>query len=375
MAIVLVLIVMAVAGLLAAAMLTGSALQANSSTNAISAAVARAEAESGVHLAIYYMMNPTYAPTYGTESFWPGAPGITFSAPGITMPGSVSVTVTNPSANVYNIVAVGSSDTSSGNPVVSRTISAQVQLQQTFEINQGAGFNSPINVRGGMTFAGVPTAVATTGAVTLSGGSVTGNIDASSVSGGVPLGSIDAAPSTPPAPLAGTVTDYTQPYTYQGQTYYPTAVSSPLATGVLLPTASNPLGVYCYNGNLKISGVVAITGTLMVTGSLTDAGSLTVTAAQGMPALVVNQNIAIQGSLKTLIVNGVAYTGTGVTGVSSSPTDVITINGALLASSGGVASSYNGALAVTYSSLNTSLPNFSSSNEVVSGWQITSWSE
>ena len=95
-ALVLVVTVMALAALLGYAMLSAATLQATASTNAISMAVAQSQAESGIHLAIFYLMNPKDAPTPPTmpNYYWAGANNITFATTGsspVTMPGSVSV--------------------------------------------------------------------------------------------------------------------------------------------------------------------------------------------------------------------------------------------------------------------------------------------
>ena len=65
-ALVLVVLVMALATILAYSLLSGSALQATAGGNAIAAATARAQAESGIHLAMYYILNPANAPA----TFW-----------------------------------------------------------------------------------------------------------------------------------------------------------------------------------------------------------------------------------------------------------------------------------------------------------------
>jgi Tfp pilus assembly protein PilX len=388
-ALAIVVTVMAVAAVLGYAMLSGSAVQAVASANAINNAIADAQAESGIHLAMYYLLNPTHAPGYSTASgwYWTGASNITFATsatPAASMPGSVTVTVSSAGTNLYNVTAVGSSGVSSaGGGAVTRTITATVQTLLGFSIQQAVGMNSTLNYSTLMDFTGSPYAVESTGTVTLVGGTIHGNVAATVVNvGGVITGTTSAAPTIAPTPALAAVTDY-RTYTYQGVSYSATQLTTTIASNTSLgPTVSNPLGVYWINasaspGYATIGSNVTISGTLLVkNGPLSLAGSGdTITAQSGMPALVIDTQLEAKATNESLTVNGLLYAGGGITETGLAFGSTITVNGAFLSNTGTV-SGYLGNFNVTYNSSYTSVPTFSTSGpQAVYAVKIQTWSD
>jgi Tfp pilus assembly protein PilX len=386
-ALVLVVLVMALAGIMAYAMLAAAAVQATASANAAAAAIARAQAESGIHLAMYYLLNPGNAPA----SFTPGGPPVTVkfatTQPSWTMPGTVTIQVGSPSNHCYSVVSTGSSDSSAGVNPVTRTITAEIQVGTPLQINQAGAFNYPITVGTYATFsssnANAP-AIASNGVVT-NNGHINGNISATNVveNGTWTNGSLLSA-TLAPAPSTGNVTDYTQPYVYQGTLYNPVLIGSSISTVTSLgPTPSNPLGIYYTTGSLSVSKSLTINGTLVVggTGSLTNTSSITITPLTSqpntyLPALVVNNKLTMSGHSASLNATGVTYVANGITGSGTNSATNVTINGALLITNNAIATSYTGTASVTYNSTYTNIRNFDvndwASNSSV---KVIAWSE
>jgi Tfp pilus assembly protein PilX len=382
-ALVLVVLVMALAGVMAYAMLSAAAVQATSSANAVAAATARAQAESGIHLAMYYLLNPANAPA----SFSPPCtmPSVTFATtqPANTIPGNVSITVGSPTNNCYSVAATGSSG---GNGAVTRTITAQICLGSEYFIQQAGAFNNGVTIGANATFTStdpnVP-ALASNGTVT-NNGHVNGNIDAAQVNGNGTQsnGTVNSAPPAP-APYAGTVTDYTQAYVYQGKQCYPVVVGPTISTPASYgPTSSNPLGIYYSTGNLTVSNSLTINGTLIVPGSLVNSNSITITPvalqlSANYPALVVNSKLTMSGHTSSLNATGVVYVGTQIAGSGTNASTDIAINGALLVAGTGF-SNYSGQVSVTYNAAYTNIPNFVNAGDTQQRTplvKIISWSE
>jgi hypothetical protein len=373
---------MALATILAYAMLSGSAVQATAAGNAVAAATARAQAESGIHLAMFYILNPSDAPA----TFFNGTTSnITFAttSPAVTIPGSVTIVMGAPTNGCYPVTAIGSSGASVGGGAVTRTITAEICSGSTYQINQAGAFNTNVALSATEKFTSANAsspALVTTGSVTGSG-VVSGNIEASSVSVGTSQtnGSVSGAPLTPPSPNAGTVTNFSSSYVYQGVQYNATqlgaTVNSPVGYG---PTPSNPLGIYYTTGALTVNKALSVNGTLVVGGTLTVTSTVnvtpvTTTLTTNYPAIVVGSKLTMELSTSSLTATGVVYVGTGITGVGTTGTTNISVNGALMVTSGGI-STYSGKMAVTYNPAYTNIPNFASSNTSPCV-KIISWSE
>jgi Tfp pilus assembly protein PilX len=376
-ALVLVVFVMALAAILGYAMLSASAVQATASGNGVAAAIARAQAESGIHLAMYYLQNPGNAPS-SPPCTWSN---VTFATtqPAETIPGSVTIQVGPEENNCYQIISTGSSGSSTGGGAVTRTITVEVQVGSPLPINEAGAFNGNVTVGLNSSYtsatANAPAIIAT-GGVTNSG-TINGNIVASSVSGGgtfsnpTPIGTA----SMPPAPSSATnVTSYTQ-YMYQG------VLESAQPFGQAQNPITNPLGVFYSSGNLTVSSATTITGTLIVEGNLTLSNNLTITPiastlSTNMPALVISGKITLDGANSNLNATGVVYLGGQITGLGSTSTSNITVNGALMVTPATPVQGYSGSINVTYNPAYTNIPSFDVTDwDSSAGVKIISWSE
>jgi hypothetical protein len=371
MAMAIVITVMSIAAILAWAMLAGTSIQSQVSSNGINAAIADAQAESGVHLAMYYLLNPQYSPV-NLNSFSPVilGSGITFASttqPAQAIAGNCSVTVQETAANQYTVTSIGSSAGSGfGGGVITRTVTGQVQVNTSYQITQAGTFNSAVTLKAGTSITSAANAISSSSTVTMSGGSVTG--------------AVHTALSAPPAPTSADLHDYSQNYTYQGASYSPVKLASAtLSNQILGPTAGNPLGVFWYGSDVFLAGNNTINGTIVVkNGNLWLSGKNNTITAQSitsqttMPAVVVDKQLeALLTGNTGMTANGVVYAGTGLKGVGGSTTNV-SINGALLINSGGI-SNFLGTLNVTYNTTNTTVPNLSTANQTPTSVQIISW--
>jgi Tfp pilus assembly protein PilX len=383
-ALVLVMLVMAMVTVMAYAMLSASSVQATAGGNAVAAAVARAQAESGIHLALYELQNGSVSSSGVT---WSNITFATTGNPQTTMPGSVTVQIGALTNHCVSVVATGASGVSSGGGPVTRTISAEVQVGSPFQIDQAGGFNSTVSVPSNVTFssatASVP-ALAVSGNV-VNSGHINGNVvisNSGTFSGSSPAGGSVSTDATSPAPTSG-VNDYSQPYTYQGATYNPVAITSPIgAITDLGPTPGNPLGIFYCAGNLSVTQSLTINGTLQVSGNLTNTSSISIAAISPqadlyLPALIVTQKITMSGHTAALNASGVVYSGMGLYGATTNGSTNVSVNGALLIANGAINGSYLGTAVVTY---NPTYANISRNFDVndwdsTSGVKIIAWGE
>jgi hypothetical protein len=392
MALVLVVCVMALAAVLSYALLATSSIQATASTNGAAAAVAEAQAEAGVKLAMYYLLNPQYAPGLAVSNsvaYWPGSgdAAVTFNTtatPPAQMPGSVVVTVTPPTnqqTSTYTVVATGSSAGAGiGGGVITRTITAQVEL--TYQIQQAVGLNSlALGTLGtGLTITGSPYAIRASGTLTLNAGSnITGAISAANVNQGLGVlnGTIYSAPASPPAPSTTTLNHYAT-YLYQGNTYSAVALSSGTLTQATLPAfnvTQNPLNVFYFDGDITLAGPINFSGTLIaINGNLiVQSSGSSITAMSTMPALVIDKSLEVLNSNQSLTVNGAVYAAAGIaSGGGTNTGSQLTINGGLLVNTGLVTPPSGTTLNVTYNSALAFAPALSSVPNAV---QLVSWSQ
>ncbi len=387
-ALVLVVLVMALATILAYAMLSGSAVQATAAGNAVAAATAQAQAESGIHLAMFYILNQNDAPA---NFFNSTTSNITFAttSPAATIPGSVTIVMGAPAIGAngvecFPVTAIGSSGSSMGGGAVTRTITAEICAGSTYQINQAAAFNTAVTLSASETFSSANStspAMVSTGGV-LGSGVVSGNIEASSVSLGTVQtnGSVSGAPTTPASPNSGTVANFAAPYVYQGVQYNATQLGATVNSAISYgPTPSNPLGIYYTTGSLTVNKALTINGTLVVPGTLMPVNAavnvtpVTTTLTTNYPAIVVGSKLTLDGSAASVNATGVVYVTSGITGLSSTSATSLTVNGALMVTGGGI-TSYSGKMSVTYNPAYTNIPNFASSNTTPCV-KIISWSE
>jgi cytoskeletal protein CcmA (bactofilin family) len=334
---------------------------------------------------MYYLLNPGNAPSV-PPCTWSN---VTFATvhPAATIPGSVTIQVGAQSNGCYPVVATGSSGPTVGGGAVTRTITAEICMGGSYQIQQAGAFNSPVSLGTQATFtSATPSApaVASNAAIT-NNGQISGNIIAPSVveNGTQTNGTVTISASLPaPAPsLPADVYNYAQPYVYQGVTYNPTLIGPTISSTTSYgSTPSNPLGIYYSSGNLTVSQQLTINGTLVVQGLLTNSSKIYVTPvvstlSTNMPALVVTGSLKMNGAARVLNATGVVYVGAGITAAGTTTTSNITIDGAFL-DSGGI-STYTGALSVTYNPAYVNIPSFVSADpSQTTPWvKIIAWSE
>jgi Tfp pilus assembly protein PilX len=362
-ALILVLLVMAVASILAFAMLTAGALQATAGGNSVTAAEAQAQAESGIHLAAYYLTHPDTAPV-SAGNWGPTAVTFTSAHPPTALPGSVTLTVATVagSTNYFTALSTGSVPTSTDGQQITRNINAELEVIPSYQITGAGEFNAAsLIVKSGVTITG---SVSSSGTVSTQGtGTITGQINQSLPSA--------PAPSTP-------LTDYTQQYYYQGILYTPGPISA--TGGTYGPTATNPLGIYYNTGSITITGTLSITGTLYIkAGTLVDNKTITinpVTLPQMtyiLPALVVDQAIQMKANA-TLTANGVVCTGLGITNSLANASTEVDITGALLITgNGGGITNGSAKVNITFNSAYTNVLNLVANDPPAI--KVISWSE
>jgi cytoskeletal protein CcmA (bactofilin family) len=377
-ALLLVIGVMAIATVAAYALLADSAMQAQSAAATNGAAQADSLAESGVALAMYYVQHPSYAPhlTAGSgniPAYWAGASGITFGSAS----GSATVTVapSGTTGQLWTVTSTGNSPASLGG--ISKTLSATVQTVMGYQVNQPVVSNANITLSSGSSITGGTTAsIVSTGTVTINlGATVNGSIEASGLPGllGLLLGILLPPPSSSPALITTQVTDYSQPYSYQGQTYSPQVISSPV-NSTLGPSAGNPAGIFVATSNVTIS-TGTINGTIYTKNgaNVVFTKTATITPVTGYPGLVVDGSTSITVASTTVTINGLALFNGGLK--VSNGSSGITVNGALLFGTQGTLAGSLGKLTVTYNANNVKVPFFSNANQFTSpiGAKIIAW--
>jgi hypothetical protein len=376
MAMIIVIPAVALATVLAYAVLANTGMQQQISANAELIAQADCLAESGVNYGIYNLQNPANAPPFTPSTFWTGT-GAAIALSGI--PGTVNITVSSLGGNNYAVNAVATVPGSNGG-TVSRSMTAAVQAAQTFGIpNTAGGFNGNFTpALGAITH--ITGDLRSNGAVTLPlGSTVSGNVYGTALSLLGVLGqSFIQTPANTLQNAPTSVTDY-RTYTYNGVTYSAKLLTTDPAAGTTLgPTLTNPAGIYyTQNRTANLSGVT-INGTLIVKSgnlSVTSGNNNVITPMSGFPGLVVDKQITVPGSNKSLTVNGLTWAGTGITGTGSNSGSAISINGSLLIPGTNALNSYTGTVNLNYTAANVNVPNFSSQVTQPTAIKVLSWSQ
>jgi hypothetical protein len=379
MALLMVTVAVAVATVLGYAVLANTNTGARIAETATLAAQADSLAESGINYAEYNLEHPDLAPAF-TGSFWPGASGVSIDA---SVPGTFSVVVTDlgstaPQTESYNIASTASIPAPDGTGV-NRQVTVVVLMSTGFGMPGAAGgFNGPLTLGANVNVTGD---LHVQGAVSLASGDVIdGSVIATALNpgGATNPGSFIQLSASTTSCSPTTHIDYTT-YSQAGVTYAATLLATdPTAGTVLGPTAANPAGIYyALNRNVNLNGVT-INGSLIVkNGGVVVKGSEpnTITAAQGYPALVVDNQLAVNSTNRQLTVNGLVYAGQGVAGTGSSNTgSVLTINGSLLVpGSGGISSAFTGTVNLNYVAANTAVPTFSTQMQVPTNIRVQTW--
>src|SRR5688500_18904351 len=118
-AMLLVIAAIAVASVMGLAILSSTTLQGQVVGNTQKSMSADCLAESGINLAMYYLLNPASAPSLNADGYWPGATDYSL---GSDFSGTVTIAITRPATNTYDITAVGM------NGGVSRTLRSRVKV-------------------------------------------------------------------------------------------------------------------------------------------------------------------------------------------------------------------------------------------------------
>jgi hypothetical protein len=359
-AMMLVIVAVAIAAVLGYSTLAVVGTQAQISENSQAIAQADCLAESGFNYAMYQLENDSSSIPWSSGSLTLGNAASTYTS-----------TLTSVGQGEYEIQSSGTVHIGAAAMAITRTVTAYVQLNTpAVPQNQAGGFtgNLPLN-----SLDKVVGNVQTAGTVTNTGASVSGSVT-QNASGVV-------APTQ--------VTDFSVPYTYAGQTYSPTLLTSDPAAGTTLgPTASNPAGIYYVNNRLMNLKGITINGSLIIKSggvSVTSATTNTITPVSGYPGLVINKStsnvtgagyLEVSGANAALTVNGLVWSQLGITKVGAANTgSQITINGSLLTPASSPFNSYNGALTLNYTAANVNVPNFSSQMSVPKNLKVLSWSQ
>jgi len=351
-AIVIVLVMVALATIMAAALLSSQSTMVQASDNGLRAAQADALAESGIQLASYYLQNPSAAPVLNSSGFYPGQTGVSL---GSAAGGTVDITVTKVDNTTFDISAKSHYGTTSASPMT-RSLGARAAVQYAYTPADASAVNGSFTASSNTSIVGN---IRASGTVTLSLGSkVTGTITAPSVVGSLLnfVGSILSPPngSGGSNPVTTTIQDY-KTYTYNGKKYK--AQDLKVDAGTLGPSKGNPLGVFFKDGDTTISKPLTVNGTVLVRNgklilksSSTTAISLTVNPPTGMPGLIVNSDVRFSGTKgTTLTVNGLTWIGGVITNSGTTSNNKISLNGsAQFAGSNAVTSSYVGSVSIYY---------------------------
>jgi hypothetical protein len=376
-ALLLVLVLMTLCSVMAYAMLANASVQAQVAGNDTAGVQADAVAEAGIELAMYYLQYPSHAASLAAQSgnfppYWTGGSGISFKNAGGTA--TVTVATYGTAGNQWSVTSKGTVTTNNGGSL-SKTVSAVVQVNYTFVVNQAITSNSnvslsqngkvmTINGTSGSSVAGIQTY----GTVTLAASAtVNGSISSAGVSG---TGSWNHSPLTGPSygmvPAISTIPDYSQPTT-GGDT--PQTWSGSLTQGLLqllealLGSGVNNVLNLLFNtgngvtsslqGSLNAGYVYVPNGNLSVTGNVTIGPP-----PAGYPALVVGQQVTLAAGAKLTVI-GLAYIGNGIA-AGGSAVSQMSVTGALLTNTATVPSTYLGKLTVDYNAADAAVPNFTS---------------
>jgi hypothetical protein len=385
MAMMMVLLFTAMAAVMAYAILGSSLSEERIASSEIPAAQADVAAESGADLAAYYLEYPIQAPAITPQSgsvpmYWAGTNGITFSGLG-NQKANVTVSPTGTTGTSWAITSTGYYDYGNGT-TLSHTITSSLTTTNGFVVRQALASNSALNLSN----SGASTVIANSSGPALvtnstmtrgSGLSLSGGVTASGYSGNT-LAPVSVNPVPP----------YSSIYAYGGGSGY--TLNGILYTAEsllnwilgLLFGSPNPANVLSLTSNYTFSSNQTITGTVYCTGNLTISGNVTITPAQaGFPALVVLGTTTLSGN-GSLTINGLFYSGKGLT--SGSSTSKLTVKGALLIDQGGISSSFDSQVNVTYKSqyLNfnpsgETVPQFTSDNDYLTPitMKMSSWSQ
>lgn len=359
-AMILVLIVVASASLMGWAVLASTSIGSQIASSAQTNLQRKYLAESGVELAIYYLQHPAASPVPLKNGGWgnlhyPGETGIRLSP----MPGTIDVTVTSIANRTFRIVSTGTLDG------MSRTITAEVFLKKRKTFQHAANFSGAVKLANNVTITGGLLAF---GSVIKNDASIVGDI----ITG-----------STAKTLIGENVSDFpvsmTMPYYYvDGKQYTAKKISSTNVIVSLLDTdfINNPYNVWYTDRNVTFSLITAINGTIITTNkaNLTVAGVMTVTPRANLPAVLVEGDLVISGSLRNLTFNGPTYVGKNIKGVGITTGSRLLVNGTFITpTQNSLLESFNGKVNLNYDASKATISGVMDAIEEVSEIEIRSW--
>ena len=377
----LVLSALVVAGILAYGILAAAALDAQSSANMRAAVEAESMAESGVNVAMHYLLQPQESPialVQGLAGDWhyPGQANVAIGE------NTFSVAVTNIAPATYRIDASGRTVDADGS-TCERQLRVQVVGITQWKARGAGMFASALKMDPDMTINGDLVVHGNFDG----GGVVTGvKYAANYVTGDPGWGPPPVAPELAVPPFASldlvrAVNQRGGYYVYgntRGKVDY--IFFSPV---LLPPTASvgNPGKVFVYTGTapLTLGGLAAstFTGTLVLTkADLVINQGWTFNPQPKMPALLVAGKTSLNGASGKMTVNGVYYSGNGFGTSTTTAAGPVTVNGAFLSatSSGSTyGSSMAGTLQFNFSAEKADVPDLTITGIRYGRLQIEDW--
>ena len=369
MALMLVMVAIGLAAVMATAVLASASLRAQLAGVGHERLQRQYLAASGLNLAMYYIEHPKESPVALVYGQWgsvhyPGESNLTFP----TVPGTLSITVTNTAADTLQIVAVA--DT--GGQIATAKATVNIQKSRTFEyatLNRGdLALGSKSKVVGGLFTDGV-VSMSTTGQVTgtivaANGGSLGGRSPSATESADYPISSLAYAPT----------------YFYNGKKC--TAKTLPKNVPIIfLPDfdlTNNPANVWYATQDSTFAYPLSMAGTVITAPgvSLTFGQSVTISPYANMPALVVDKNVTISADNRTVRCNGVTYVGGQLRGNAGSQNSYFRVHGAFLSGQSGwpVHPSFRSNLHLERNAGDAKVKGFADELEKIDKLSITSWS-
>jgi len=425
----LVTIALAMASIMAAALLSSSALRAQTAATASDGVTAAYLAESAMNIAMFYVQQPDQYAGSKPNGYYPGH---TISL-GTGAPGTVQTTVSYDSVKkLYTVQAEAT--LIRGGQAIKRRATAVVEGQPVpptlIQTPRDALIsNSDVVVTSGARIRGANGSVRTRGRVTISsGGAVEGAVTANELvvsGGGVVSDSLStsvttvtklsssqdnlvtnsvtsspyvgtAAPAVaPPAPTDlsrlvpafSNMPDYrTYKWTDSATGITTTYVAKKLTKNnfkneVLGPTSDNPAGIFWTDAATELHGGVTVNGTIIVTADVAvtvSGGNNFINAQAGLPGLVSAGALTFKDSGE-LGVNGLVYA-QRLNSLSNVKNVILKVAGAVLLADTTNALATDqiaGLIAIGHESTRASVPGF---GYVVPNWQnqslrIVSWTE
>jgi len=334
----MVMAVVAIATVMGMAILASNTLQAEASANQDHAWQADAMAESGVNLGLYYLQNlgdadATKCPAGVTALAVPPPSNTPYTNNNVSLgaitDGRFDLAIDRLSRYRYSVTSTGRSAASGG---VTRKMAATVDVNYygyaVIATNPTTGsLTIPANTTiYGDIYSSIPV---------VNNGTITGTVYASSVSGsgsGGLLGAVLAIVAGLLSPGTSDINHYIA-YTYHGAPGSAELILLGSLNNVTKgPSALNPAGVFYTLGNMTLGSNVKITGTLVTQGGQlrVNGSGNSVTAMDGMPAIVSDQDIRYTTNNATLVIDGLVYTGGRVLRSGAFTGNSLTIDGGVM---------------------------------------------